>query len=265
MSEREWDVLVIGAGQAGCEAALAAARAGVRVLLVSSNLDLVATMPCNCSIGGPAKAYLVREIDTLGGEMGRSIDRSYTHIRMLNTSKGPAVQALRAQADKALYGRCMKGAIERVPRIGLHQGLVERLAPPSADEGRLRAQTREGGTLSARRVVVATGTFLNGLVHIGRAFAPAGRAGEPPAESLSASLRTWDCLGPAQDRHRPEGEPQFHRRQQPGRGAQRHMGLAVQLRPGNSSTPSPPGLLEDNHDRGNLFYDQRSPAALRAR
>jgi len=188
VSEREWDVLVVGGGHAGCEAALAAARVGVRVILLSGNLHLLAAMPCNCSIGGPAKAHLVREIDALGGQMGRNTDRSYTHIRMLNMTKGPAVRALRAQVDKALYGRCMKSAIEQHPRIRLQQAFVERLEVHSGDRGPLRAETREGLTVSARKVVVATGTFLNGVVHIGRASFPAGRAGEPAAQGLSASL-----------------------------------------------------------------------------
>jgi len=183
------DVIVIGAGHAGCEGALAASRVGARVLLLSANLELIAAMPCNCSIGGPAKAHLVREIDALGGEMGRNIDRAYTHVRMLNTTKGPAVQALRAQADKSLYGRSMKRALETDPRIHLLQGEVIRIEPDRPQAGQLQVTTREGMRLAAGQVVVATGTFLNGMIHIGERSFAAGRAGEPPSVQLAAGLQ----------------------------------------------------------------------------
>lgn len=182
-----WDVVVVGAGHAGCEAALAASRVGARVLVISGNLDLIAAMPCNCSIGGPAKAHLVREIDALGGEMARNIDRAYTHIRMLNTAKGPAVQALRAQADKSLYGRCMKAALERDPRVRLFQGEVSRIDPDESGAAGAVA-VREGTIFRGRTVVVATGTFLNGLVHIGSRCFGAGRAGEQPSIDLAHQL-----------------------------------------------------------------------------
>ena len=122
-----YDVIVIGAGHAGCEAALASARLGCRTLLLTMNLDNIALMPCNPSIGGPAKGHVVREIDALGGEMARNTDKTFIQIRMLNTGKGPAVQALRAQADKKLYGLQMKYTLERQPNLDLKQALVEEL------------------------------------------------------------------------------------------------------------------------------------------
>lgn len=187
MSVHEYDVIVVGAGHAGCEAALAAARLGRKTLLLTLNVDSVALMPCNCSIGGPAKGHLVREIDALGGQMGLNIDATYTHIRMLNTGKGPAVQAIRAQADKRLYQAQMKRTLESQPRLHLKQGLVERIIVQGGSVAGVVVQT--GIEYRSRAVIITTGTFLRGLIHIGEVSFPAGRAGEFPAERLSDSLR----------------------------------------------------------------------------
>ncbi|MEE8173733.1 MAG: tRNA uridine-5-carboxymethylaminomethyl(34) synthesis enzyme MnmG [Dehalococcoidia bacterium] len=188
-----YDVIVIGAGHAGCEAALAAARMGSRTLLLTMNLDNVALMPCNPSIGGPAKGHLVREIDALGGEMARNIDQTFIQIRMLNTGKGPAVQALRAQADRKLYGLHMKHTLERQQNLDLKQALVEELVKGKDEEGSslpgLLVRTNTGQAYHGKCAVLTTGTSLAGRVIIGDTSYPAGRAGEFPALGLSQSLR----------------------------------------------------------------------------
>jgi len=183
----DYDIIVIGAGHAGCEAALASARIGCSALLLTLNLDSVALMPCNCSIGGPAKGHVVREIDALGGEMALNIDATYTHVRMLNTGKGPAVQAIRAQADKKLYQATMRRTLESQPGLDLKQAMVERIL---TEDGRaIGVVTQTGMEYRAKSIIVTTGTFLNGLIHIGEISYPAGRAGEFPSVNLSDSLR----------------------------------------------------------------------------
>jgi len=190
-----YDVVVVGAGHAGCEAALAAARMGCKTLLLSMNLDNIALMPCNPSIGGPAKGHVVREIDALGGEMARNIDRTFIQIRMLNTGKGPAVQALRAQADKKLYSLSMKHTLERQPDLYLKQGLVEAIgtAHPESGNGRpttLWVKTNSAQVYQGRTVVLTTGTSLAGRIIVGDTSYQAGRAGEFAAVGLSHSLRS---------------------------------------------------------------------------
>jgi len=182
-----YDVIIVGAGHAGCEAALAAARMGCRTLLLTMNLDNVALMPCNPSIGGPAKGHLVREIDALGGEMARNIDRTFIQIRMLNTGKGPAVQALRAQADKKLYSLSMKHTLERQPNLDVKQALVEDVGARS--NSLLWVKTNTGWTYEGKSVVLTTGTSLAARIIIGEKSYSAGRAGEFAAEGLSQSLR----------------------------------------------------------------------------
>lgn len=183
-----YDVIVVGAGHAGCEAAHAAARLGCRTLLLTIDLDKLAHMSCNPSIGGPAKGHLVREIDAMGGLMGRITDRSAIQIRLLNESKGPAVQSLRAQCDKRLYARLMKETLERTPNLDLRQAMVERIAPPNADTQCFTVTTHTGWRYLAPAVILTTGTFLRGRAITGEAMWGAGRAGEAPAMALSEDL-----------------------------------------------------------------------------
>ncbi|GFP41979.1 MAG: tRNA uridine 5-carboxymethylaminomethyl modification enzyme MnmG [Actinobacteria bacterium] len=182
-----YEVIVIGAGHAGCEAALASARMGCQTLLLTINLDKIALMPCNPAVGGIGKGQLVREVDALGGEMANNTDKSLIQIKVLNSSKGPAVQALRAQTDKKRYESEMKKVVLGQPNLSLRQGIAtDILATPEGVQGIV---TLTGERYLSRAVVVATGTFLNGRIVIGEVEFPAGRMGEYPAIHLSESLR----------------------------------------------------------------------------
>jgi tRNA uridine 5-carboxymethylaminomethyl modification enzyme len=185
--DEAFDVIVIGAGHAGCEAASAAARMGCQTALVTLSLDMIGQMSCNPAIGGIAKGHLVREVDALGGIMGRIIDRTGIQFRLLNRSRGPAVQAPRAQADRALYRIEMRRALESTPNLHLRQGLAVDFI---VKDGRVYGiELQDTRRLRAKAVVIATGTFLNGLIHTGKRTYTAGRAGEPASTELAESLR----------------------------------------------------------------------------
>ncbi len=186
MASDKFDCLVIGAGHAGCEAAAAAAGMGFSVCLVTIYLDTIAQMSCNPAIGGLAKGHLVREIDALGGLMGRLADETGIQFRLLNRSRGGAVQAPRAQCDKAAYRQLMKQRLENIPRLRLFQGIVSGLI---VRDGKVRGVTMLDGTsLEAPAVILTPGTFLNGKIHIGLRSYPAGRANEPPSTDLAEAM-----------------------------------------------------------------------------
>jgi tRNA uridine 5-carboxymethylaminomethyl modification enzyme len=183
---KAYDLIVVGAGHAGCEGALAAARMGLAVLLFNLNLDTIAQMACNPAVGGLAKGHLVKEIDALGGVMGHLADLTGIQFRTLNLSKGPAVRGTRIQCDKQAYRLAMKSRLEKESRIDLRQAMVDRLL---VEDGRVVGVVETLGlTYRARAVLITTGTFLNGLIHIGECRIPAGRAGEFAATGLAANL-----------------------------------------------------------------------------
>jgi tRNA uridine 5-carboxymethylaminomethyl modification enzyme len=182
------DVIVIGAGHAGCEAAWAAARMGCRVAICTLSMDTIALMPCNPAVGGTAKGHLVREIDALGGLMGHAIDATGIQFKLLNRSRGPAVWSPRAQADKRRYGAWVREALSREPNV---RWLIGRAGRIVVDDGRVTGlELEDGSRIACRALVITTGTFLNGLVHVGDEQRPSGRAGEPPTRALAESLRS---------------------------------------------------------------------------
>ena len=186
-----YDIIVIGAGHAGVEAALAAARMGQRTLIVTLSLDNIAMMPCNPSVGGPGKSHLVREIDALGGEMGIAADRASIQRRLLNTGKGPAVHSLRMQADKFLYQRIMKETVENTDNLDVRQLLVTELLAEETSTGKrvTGVLCERGERLTAHAVIIATGTYLRGRIILGEAIYDSGPNGQRPAMALSDSLR----------------------------------------------------------------------------
>jgi tRNA uridine 5-carboxymethylaminomethyl modification enzyme len=184
----EFDIAVIGAGHAGCEAALAAARMGCRTLVCVINADTIGAMSCNPAIGGLAKGHLVKEIDALGGEMAKNIDATGIQFRRLNTSKGPAVRSSRAQADRLLYRLRMKHILENQPNLAIRQVMVDEILVENGTVVGIRTALDE--RIRLRAVVVATGTFLNGLIHIGLKNFPAGRMGDAPSTKLAQWFNT---------------------------------------------------------------------------
>ncbi len=202
--DEAYDVVVVGAGHAGCEAAMACARMGLRTAVYTINLNLIAQMSCNPAVGGIAKGHLTREVDALGGVMGEVIDQTGIQFRLLNTSRGPAVWSPRAQADKKLYRQRMRQLLESEPNLVIKQAEVASLIVGSAvpgpgqglsDSPELPTRTvegivlRDGRRVGARAVIITTGTFLNGLIHVGETTYPAGRSGEPPAQLLGEALK----------------------------------------------------------------------------
>ncbi len=260
---KTYDILVIGAGHAGCEAALSASRMGCSVLLFTMSLDAIARMSCNPAIGGLAKGHLVREIDALGGEMARVTDRTGIQFRMLNKSKGPAVWSPRAQCDKGEYSRAIRRSLEQQERLDLKQGTASRLFVSGGAIGGMVSET--GMTYPSRSVIVTAGTFLNGLIHIGLETHPAGRLSEPSVKGLSESL----CeLGHRTGRLKTGTSPRLDAKsidysglavqigdEPPPTFSYQTNGLASQQLPCHITftTPRTHRLIQDNLDRSPLY------------
>src|SRR5947209_6325403 len=199
----QYDVVVVGAGHAGCEAAMAAARMGLKTALYTLNVDLIAQMSCNPAVGGIAKGHLVREVDALGGIMGEVTDAVGIQFRLLNTSRGPAVWSPRAQCDKQQYRLKMREVLESQPNLYIKQAEVAELIVEEAGHSLQRRgemavkgiRLRDGRMVGARAVIITTGTFLNGLIHCGEQTYPAGRSGEPPSQLLGESLKLLGLRG----------------------------------------------------------------------
>ncbi|MFP3982506.1 MAG: tRNA uridine-5-carboxymethylaminomethyl(34) synthesis enzyme MnmG [Desulfurivibrionaceae bacterium] len=183
----DYDIIIIGAGHAGCEAALAAAKMGRKTCVLTINADNIGAMSCNPAVGGLAKGHLVKEIDALGGEMGKNIDETAIQFRRLNTSKGPAVRSSRAQADRLLYSRRMKSVLEHQPGLDIRQEVADSLLVESGEIRGIKTSLAE--TITCRAVIIVSGTFLKGLIHIGNKSFPAGRMGDFPSLSLADNLR----------------------------------------------------------------------------
>ncbi len=208
--DEQFDVVVVGAGHAGCEAAMAAARMGLKTALFTLNVDLIAQMSCNPAIGGIAKGHLVREVDALGGIMGEVTDAVGIQFRLLNTSRGPAVWSPRAQCDKQAYRLKMREVLESQANLKIKQAEVAELV---VDAGFWRTNAprvcpgivlRDGRRVAAKAVVITTGTFLNGLIHCGEQQYPAGRSGEPAAVLLGRGVEeSRPARMPSEDRHAP--------------------------------------------------------------
>ena len=201
---REYDVIVIGAGHAGIEASLACARLGMKTAVFTITLDNIGVMSCNPSVGGPAKSHLVKEVDALGGEMGRNMDKSFVQMRILNTKKGPAVRSLRAQSDRKIYAREMKKTLENQENLDTVQDIVTELVVENGEIKGIRTKT--GLDFKAKTVIVATGTFLRGLMYIGEKRIKGGRMGELSSEELTDSLK---ALGFKMDRFKTGTPPRI--------------------------------------------------------
>ena len=188
--DRSYDVIVVGAGHSGCEAAHASAKLGTKTLLLALNLDTIALMPCNPAVGGPAKSHLVKEIDALGGLMGIAADATYLQLKTLNSSKGPAVRSLRAQSDKKEYSIWVKNYLENIPNLDIYQAMVTKvIVDETLQKPRVvGVETSLGEVIYAKTVIITTGTFLAGKVHVGLKSSTAGRAGEFASFGLTDSL-----------------------------------------------------------------------------